>query len=772
MTSKNSFLANIRENSKRRLWVWMLSMLFFMLAVPVIISIAVSQQANSLEYLIESYGEELARQALHERMINSMCGQMGFSPVLLVFTTIIAVAGAIQGFSYLYNRKKIDFYMGMPVKRKKRFLIIWLNGIVLYVVPYLLGLFISLLIAAGNGAVDKRVLLSASAAFGVNVIYFLCVYHLAILALMLTGNLVITGLGFLVFCFYEYAVRYMLYSYQSKFFKYFSYYNVEVAPAVSPFRWYAVIMDTFNYKDVVDLKYLFCLVVFAAVIGILSYVCYLKRPAEAAGRAMTFSVTKPIIKIMLTIPVALLSGQIIADAVDYSPGVSVSGAGYVLFTIALVVVIGSGLIQSIYEFDIKGMVHKKSHIVVSGVITAMIFLIFRYDLFGYDTYIPKPSQIESVAFIPSYYEENYGSGARFDEKGNYMSEDDYAREYMYLSDTEDICELVSLSMQNYNQLSDAYLNSEDFEETGLWSAATMIYRLKSGREVYRRIMVNVEDEQTAALLDNIMGSDEFKKGYLPGASENLVKLLEGSGKYKIKAGYGNTVYWEELSQAEIKELLEIYQRDLRYADFSNVKKNLPVGLVRLTISEEVPGSGYFAASEYMRSTRSWYAGMNIYPFYKETIAWLKEHGYYKEFQLNTEDVEHIQIVNNNTAAYNALVEKQSLTAGADSIRDAQAVVDDYGYYSTLDYDSDTVDTRVYVDYTDMDSIKQIASAVYPQEMVNSDWDYGVTGENDYIVYVYFKTDSPMTRKYGSSVSYVFPEGQVPDFVQNDTLYKK
>ncbi len=159
MTSKNSFLASIRENNKRRLWVWMLSALFFVLAIPVTISITISRQMNNLKYLTEVYGVALAEDAMHERLVNSMCGQLGFSSALPVFTTIIAVAAAIQGFSYLYSRKKIDFYMGMPVKRSKRFRIIWLNGVILYALPYFLGLIISLLIAAGNGAVDGRVLL-------------------------------------------------------------------------------------------------------------------------------------------------------------------------------------------------------------------------------------------------------------------------------------------------------------------------------------------------------------------------------------------------------------------------------------------------------------------------------------------------------------------------------------------------------------------------------------------------------------------------------------
>ncbi|MCM1136245.1 MAG: DUF6449 domain-containing protein [Clostridium sp.] len=770
MTSKNSFLVSMKENSKRRLWVWMLSALFFVLALPVTVSITLSQKENTLKYLIDVYGEALAQEALHERLVNNMCGQLGFAGGIFIFVIIVAIASGIQGFSYLYNRKKIDFYMGMPVKRKKRFLIIWLNGIILYVIPYLLGLIISLLIAAGNGAVDGRVLLSAAAAFGVNLLFYLCIYHMAILALMLTGNMVITGLGFLVFCLYEYVVRETLNSYKAMFFRYFNYYGADAAPVLSPFIWYEKIQSTFNYKNTMEAGYIMALAAFALVIGVLAYVCYLKRPAEAAGKAMTFNVTKPVIKVLLTVPMALLAGLLIADSVNYTPRVSQEGIGYMVFTIAVVLVLGNGLIQAIYEFDVKGFLHAKSHILISGVFTALIFLIFRYDLTGYDSYIPKPEQIESFVFLPSYYEEAFGSGARFDENGEYLSDEAYGEKYMFLGQKEEICQLADISIKAYNQLFDKYHDSSEWnvEETGRWADALLVYRLKNGREVRRQIWVNVEDEATALLLDKIIGSEKFKTGYFPGASENLMALLENNGSYKINASYGNMVYWEDMSKKEMMEFLKIYQEDLKRANFSNVKASLPVGVGRISIMEELPDN----ASYYSRSTRSWYVGMNIYPFYEDCIAWLKEHGYYMDSQLKIEDVEHIQVINNNTEIYNKLAEEQKMTAGSAPLGEnytaAKAV--DYAYYGGMDYGEDTIDTRVYVDYSEGPELEKIGECIYPQDMLQSNWDCGISREEDYTVYVYFKADSPMTKKYGSAVGYAFPEGQVPEFVEKDTLY--
>ena len=79
MTSKSSFLANLRENNKRRLWVWVISALVFVLAFPILISIMISQIKTGSAYLKESFSAEVAEEILHERLLDAMRGQLGFS---------------------------------------------------------------------------------------------------------------------------------------------------------------------------------------------------------------------------------------------------------------------------------------------------------------------------------------------------------------------------------------------------------------------------------------------------------------------------------------------------------------------------------------------------------------------------------------------------------------------------------------------------------------------------------------------------------------------
>lgn len=318
MTSKSSFLGSLVENSKRRLWVWVLAVLAFVLALPFALAMQISRVYQQAEWLAESYGITTANEIIHSNLLSTVTGMLGPSAMLMIFTLIFAVANAVQGFSWLYSRKKIDFYMGMPVKRSKRFLVIWLNGIFIYVIPYVLGLMVSMLIAAGNHGLDMSVSKIIFQALFVHLLLYLCFYHLALLAVMLTGNMVITGMGFAVFCLYEWGVRRVDYVYKSRFFRYFNISGYHTKPVFSPISMYSEIISD-SAAMLVQGRMLLMMFAFAVVLGVLSYLCYLKRPAEAAGKAMVFSITKPVIKILLVVPMALLMGDMIANEVNYMP---------------------------------------------------------------------------------------------------------------------------------------------------------------------------------------------------------------------------------------------------------------------------------------------------------------------------------------------------------------------------------------------------------------------------------------------------------------------
>ena len=123
--------------------------------------------------------------------------------VIFAMVGMFAVACGIQGFSYLYDRNKIDFYHSKPVKAVTRFFSIWTNGILVCIIPHIVGTLINMLLFAENGILDLTLFGAAWLYLVLSLGLYLCMYHLAILALMMTGKLIVTILGSLVFLLYD-----------------------------------------------------------------------------------------------------------------------------------------------------------------------------------------------------------------------------------------------------------------------------------------------------------------------------------------------------------------------------------------------------------------------------------------------------------------------------------------------------------------------------------------------------------------------------------------
>ncbi len=93
---------------------------------------------------------------------------LGFQPMCMLPVAILAILIAVQGFSYLYDRKKVDMYHSVPVSAKRRFAVIYLNGFLMYIIPALFGICIGILMAAAQGSLTIRCLAECGLAFILN----------------------------------------------------------------------------------------------------------------------------------------------------------------------------------------------------------------------------------------------------------------------------------------------------------------------------------------------------------------------------------------------------------------------------------------------------------------------------------------------------------------------------------------------------------------------------------------------------------------------------
>lgn len=748
MTSKNSFWASLKENNKRRIWLWLVSSLIFVIAFPTAVAMDISRGKTSEAYLIESLGETLGMEALHQDLINRMKLCFGVDNyIFLAAASGVAIISAIQGFRYLYSKRKIDFYMGMPVKKSSRFITIWLNGVLVYLLPALAGTLLGWMIAAGNGLMTAEILKESILAFGLIFCVYLGVYHLAILAVMLTGNVIITCFGVAVFCLYELAVRILISGYHDMFYKTFVYQDEMIMPLLSPFAIYAKYV--MKYKEGLGngLITSISLLGFAILIGFVAYLCYLKRPAEAAGKSLAFKAPQSVIKVMIAIPVTLLAGYVVADIVGYDPIWGEGGIGFVIFSMVIVLLVICCLIQVIYEFDIKGIFHKKRHILFSAMVVAVVFLIFRYDVFGYDRYLPKTEEVTSVAIIPPYDYSYYGD-SYFNEDLEYVTKEDFIMDHMYLTDIGAVNKLLKNSNDAIAECDDMH----QFYDNGTneqWYNMVVIYRMGGRRTVSRRVYVNMDDSETMELLERITGSEEYIDGSYISVAEKLDSILANESN-KVTAYYGSNIYYDKLSREEASQLLALYKEDIRELRFSEMRSCIPTGSLRLSVEKKYTNYTSYRESE-----------IKIYPFYTRCVEYLKEKGVYMEEFLRPEDVEKIQVTN-----YNIEIQQQEQP--------------DYMAYDSYDVDTRLTigreqeyfaDTSEYIRnavYDKEEDIRQICEKLYPADWIYSGWSMDATSEESYSVTVYFKPEKSVDGM--TIASFVFLKGEVPEFVREDTAY--
>ena len=132
MTSKSSFWVNCRENLKRRSWTVLLCALALFLALPVRLALEISVESRRIAQSPSWLGEMTQREWL-----GSVFMEYSSDTVFTILVCALAVLLAVQGFSWMDSKRKLDLYLSVPVSSRKRFAVIYLNGAAIFAVCYL-----------------------------------------------------------------------------------------------------------------------------------------------------------------------------------------------------------------------------------------------------------------------------------------------------------------------------------------------------------------------------------------------------------------------------------------------------------------------------------------------------------------------------------------------------------------------------------------------------------------------------------------------------------
>ncbi len=592
MTSKSLFLKLMREDLKQRIWSVALALLVFFLSLPV-----------ACLLLLENAKAGSFNSILSEFQLFIGTGN-GF--LMLVTVTGAFICG-VNGFYYLHSKKKIDFYHSLPVKRELLFFVKYINGLLIYVIPYGINLLLCLLIGGIYQIINGDILQRAFITLLFHFVYYCMLYTTFIIAVQLTGNFFVSLLGAGTLLFYgPLAVSTVFALFEDNFNTFLNHFDVTaIYGYTSPLYAYYNAMSKYGNLAAKTLPMLIN-ILFAVIPCILlmltALFLYKKRLSEKAGRAISFKIAEPVIKFMLIIPLSIMGGFFL-KSISYS-----ESTAWFVFGLVLTLILVNAIMEIVYDFDFRSAFKHRKQFIINAAAVALILLSFRLDVLHYDTYVPKPAGIESMSVDFTDLDTNiYNDSGSNNRLGN-----------MVLTEFENAYELAEIGADNAKNMDTLQYNEN-------YSNVLVKYHLKNGRDIYRSYLIDLFDNMDK--VNSVYCLEEYKRGIFPVYGENWGDWNSVS----INSGFGQ----EKLSTEEkfIQELKNAYIEDMNALSLFEVKNEMPLGI--LTFSKNAYGSG---AEEYV-----------VYPGFENTIQLLKNHGY--EFSsIDINKVKSIKITNYHTEA--------------------------------------------------------------------------------------------------------------------------
>ncbi len=705
--SKNSYSASNpwKENLKHRLWAIAISLLF-----------------TFFEYIVAAAAVNSNDSSYHHRFVTQYLSITSISQnaAAVFMYMVLGLALGISSFSYLFNERETSFYHSQPIKRSKLYLINIINSILIVAIPAIIMSEIGALIV-GTAHGERMALISGTFVNTLmQLVFFIGSYMVAMIAAQLTGNMGTAIAGTLVFIGYGPAIFLIHNALMDFFTTAFNNYLVtsvdeafRFSPALFGFAyWSETLINGHGYAH-----YIIASIIVSIILFCLGYFLYQKRPSEAAGHAMAYKVTKGPIKVLITIPVGLLFGLVFGSSFSDINGI---GKGWAYFGITVGFLLSYAIMEIVYNSDFKKLFSHKITLIISLAVTYLIFGIFVFDLFGYDTYIPTENKIKSASIVTDKLEFEYNKAAIGDEDGdldgfnvgaynNSLDSLKYAKAALdttEYSDTADIREIAKICVNNTVATKAVDYFISDYPTTTVY----IKWNLTDGRSVYRKYIANsAEIEKYCEKLYN-------SRDYL--TQKYSIMTDDPSDVYRVSYCDGYISYkLDKLSDSDLKRLIDTYKSELAAMSYSDKEKARYAGILQFRTKE--------AGEKYRRYSfdDDSHAVFNVYPLYRnmtETLGILSEFGY-KTSVIDPDTVKAISVNRVSTdsdastkSAYTSDVgytSDEGITiTDAKQIKEILDHSDPYALAINSIYDS-SYDVTIYYKSGDTDTIFLIAGEV-------------------------------------------------------------
>ncbi len=483
-----------------------------------------------------------------------------------------------------------------------------MNGLLIFIVPYVINLVLTFFIMQINGYMIFELFKIAMISMVINFVFYGLIYTLTVIAVMLTGNIVISFFGIGVFLCYGPLLMLVKEAYFAEFLKHYPSTTTQwdLFTFLSPIGNYfhlANFQVGFSYQNytailqeglgVGILKTIITTIIFVAFALFL----FIKRPSEAASKAMSFGISKPIIKFLLVIPLTLLGGIIFKEIANTTGTI-----GWFVFGLLFTFVIIAAIIEIMFNFDIRTAFHHKRHLILCAVVIAIISSIFQFDVLKYDSYLPDKDKIDYM----SVYFSGLDSGTTYvnldlNQSERHIDSIDYHLSNVKLKDFDAAYALAQIGIDKESITSHVGNGSYNYR---------VKYVLKNGRSVERNY--ELASNENIDLLSAIYDNKEYK------AVHYQIYDFKAADIQIISCNSQKSSKDLTLSDNEKQELLSVYKKELSALKLEDLKNT------------------QVATSISFRFLNNQSASYDVYSNFTETIAYLRDHGF-NDFDLISAD---------------------------------------------------------------------------------------------------------------------------------------
>lgn len=587
-SDKCSFWSRERELTGRRSWTLALTLLLYAIFHIVQTVLLLSGAASS--YTSASEKAKHIRN-LHETAI-SILGTKSFNWIVTISCGLLL---AMQGFSWIDSRQRLDFYESQPVSRRTRFIKISLNSLFIFLTAYITTGAVGMIIITGMRAMSGAVFASCLMQLLRSVILFTDIYALSVLAVMLTGNIIVALFLDGAMLLYEPLMRYLIHDFCTTFFRTYVTDSSYGHTSHSPLLWFALKAEPH-------------VLLMGVLLGILAmalaWLAFRMRKNEMAGRAVLYKPVRIILKIAVSFAVAMVAIPVVYTTTSSTP--------VCCAIIALAALVTGCIIEIVYAFNFRRLGAHPAGAVIAAVLAVSVFLMFRYDAFGYDSCLPRAEDTIDAWVV---YDNGYITDRYLEDGSDASYNGSYEQAYMHLTNIDAVNRLLQAGY-NWakanveNDSGNIVLSAPD---TDISYHLVIGFRMRDGRTVTRSVYL--PDTTNAAVMDDVFGTDAFREGYFPIYHDSAIrKKLKN---IRIEYTDGKNISDDLPAETYYDAFKNAYEADLKQFSWSFAKSRVPVGKVSLII-----GSGADPSSSAINCP--------VYAEFSRTIAFLKENGIYLE----------------------------------------------------------------------------------------------------------------------------------------------